>query len=125
MAIRGTTVRRPWVGTVASLALVAIGIYLLKLCVLDVLAAADRHESSVRFSLKGVLAAPAAIVLGTVAAASQLMSGDRQALARRFTNPETRRLTPLGWVVVLVLLGSGGILYVWMRAQLADKGYDV
>jgi len=124
MAVQGTTTQRPWVAPVASLALVGIGIFLLKMCVFDVLAAAQRHET-VHLSMKGVLLAPPVLVLGLVATVASFRKGKGTAWSERFSNPQTKRLSPAGWALVLVLIGVGGGVYFWLTSQLAALGYDV
>ncbi len=129
MAVQGTTTQRPWVAPVASLALVGLGIFLLKVCVYDVLEAAKRHEATVSLSFKGVLVAPVFIAVGVVASVVSFSgAGVRQGTSgwsARFTNPHTRRLSPLGWGIAFALLGAGGLLYVWLQSQLRALGYDV
>ena len=123
MAFQQTTSRSPRAALAASLALVGIGVFLLKLCVFDVLEAAKRHET-VSLHMKGVLVSPIFIILGLVAAATSFSKGKSDAWAARFTNPETKRLNPLGWVLVAGLLAVGGGLYFWLDSQLTALGYD-
>jgi hypothetical protein len=124
MAVQGTTTHKPWVGKAASIVLVGLGIFLLKLCVFDVLAAAKRHET-ISLSMKGVLLAPPVLVLGLVATVASFTKGGSTSLGERFSDPHTRRLRPLGWAIVLLLLAVGGGVYFWLTSQLTALGYDV
>jgi hypothetical protein len=124
MAIQGTRVQRPWVGVAASILLIGSGAFLLKTCVFDVLAAAARHEPSVSLSVKGVLIAPTALILGVVALGASIKRGGTGG-AGVLINQSTRKLTPIGWAVVAGLLAVGGGLYFWLRSQLVAYGYDV
>jgi hypothetical protein len=51
--------------------------------------------------------------------------GGSTSLGERFSDPQTRRLRPLGWAVVLLLLAAGGGVYFWLTSQLEALGYDV
>jgi hypothetical protein len=126
MGLQQTTSRRPWVAPVASLVLVGVGVFLLKLCVFDVLAAAKRHEA-ISLNLKGVLIAPPVLVLGLIALAASFSKSGSTALSERFrfSNPQTKRLTPVGWGIVLALLAVGGGVYFWLTSQLTALGYEV
>ena len=126
MAIRGTTVERPWVLLVASLVLVFAGLLLLKASVFDVLAAARRHEPSVSLG-KGSLVAPIFIVLGLLALTSSVapQALDRGRLAQFMSNPKTGRLSLRGAIVLFALVGVGLALHLWLRSELQGLGYEV
>jgi hypothetical protein len=127
MAVQGTVVHRPWAARASALILVACGALLVKLSVIDVLAAARRHEASVSFGLKGIILAPALIVLGICAAIVSFSGKDPKTAfgASRMTDPRTQKLSPLGYMVVFGLIGAGGALYLYVRSQLVSYGYDV
>lgn len=124
MGLQQTTSRRPWVAPVASLVLVGIGVFLIKVCVFDVLAAAQRHET-ISLSLKGVLLAPPVLVLGLIALVTSFSKNTGTAWSRRFSNPETKRLNAFGWGIVFALLAVGGGVYLWLTSQLTALGYEV
>jgi hypothetical protein len=111
------------VARVASLALVAIGAFLLKMCVFDVLAAARRGET-VHLSMRGTIIAPGAILLGIVLTYVSFTRANPREWGRQLTNPETKRLSPRGWVIVIVMLGAGLGLYLWTKSQLVALGYE-
>jgi hypothetical protein len=126
MAVQGTVVRRPWVARASGLLITGVGIFLIKLCVLDVLAAAERQES-VTMSLKGTIVAPFCVVLGVAATWAAFTQEDPRNWQQwhALTNPQTRRLTPRGWMIVIGLLGIGLGLYAWLCFKLTGLGYDV
>lgn len=126
MAIRGTTVQRPWGLLAASLVLVFGGLFLLKTSVFDVLAAAQRHEPSVGFG-KGSFAAPIFVVLGLLALTSSVapQALDRGRVAQFMSNPRTGRLSLRGALVLLALVALGLVLHLWLRSELQTMGYDV
>jgi hypothetical protein len=126
MGLQQTTSRRPWVAPAASLVLVGVGVFLIKLCVFDVLAAARRHES-ISLNLKGVLIAPPVLVLGLIAVVSSFSRNRSTAWPARlsFSNPQTKRLSAFGWAFVFALLAVGGGVYFWLTSQLTALGYEV
>lgn len=124
MGVQQTTSRRPWVAPAASLLLVGLGVFLIKLCVFDVLAAAKRHET-ISLNLKGVVIAPPVLVLGLIAVAASFSKNRSTAWSERFSNPQTKRLNPFGWAIVFALFAVGGCLYIWLTSQLAALGYEV
>jgi hypothetical protein len=128
MAVQGTVIHRPWVAKVASLALIVVGVFLLKTCVLDVLADAQAHAPEVKLSFRGVFIAPASLMGGVFATYAAFL-GKQPAAAHgersRFVHPDTKRLTPIGWVLAIACLAPGLALYMWLRSQLAAMGYDV
>jgi hypothetical protein len=124
MGLQQTTSRRPWVAPAASLVLVGLGVFLIKVCVFDVLAAAKRHET-ISLNLKGVLIAPPVLVLGLIAVVTSFSKNRGTAWSERFSNPQTKRLNAFGWAIVLALLAVGGGAYLWLTSQLTALGYDV
>jgi hypothetical protein len=122
MTVQGAVTQRRWVPTAASLALVGIGIFLVKICVLDVLEAAHRQEP-VSVSLKGVLLAPALVVRGLAATGASFRSPS-PSKASWMVNPATKKLSPAGYGVAMALLAAGGGLYLWLRFELSSLGYE-
>ncbi len=126
MAVQGTVIHRPWVRKTGPFVLVAGGVVLMKLCVLDVLNHARDHADSVSLSFKGVVLAPTILLFGiALIPASRRPAGTVGSFQRRMTNQQTQRLNAFGWMVVLLFLVPGAALYVWLRSQLAALGYDV
>ncbi len=122
MAVQGTLVHRKWTPFAASALLVGAGVFLLKLCVLDVLDAAHRHEP-VSVSLKGVVLAPTMIVLGVAATVASFVKPLPEK-GSFLVDPTTRKLSAAGWALVITLLAVGGGLYVWLRSELSSLGYE-
>ncbi len=118
MAVQGVTVRRPWLPVVASFVLFFGGLWLLKSCVFDVLAAASRHEGSIEVSTKAVVLAPGLVILGAVAVITSIT---RRGAA--LSGPQPRKLTPLGMAMAVLILALGGALHLWMNAKLETYGY--
>jgi hypothetical protein len=124
MVIRGTTAQRPWLLAGCSLVMVFGGLFLLKVSVFDVLAAARRHDPSVSLG-NGSLVAPIFIVLGLLTLTSSVapQALDRGPVARLMSNPKTGRLSLRGTIVLFGLVGVGLALHLWLRSELQGLGY--
>ncbi|CAN5739078.1 hypothetical protein BH11MYX4_BH11MYX4_54610 [soil metagenome] len=126
MAAQGTIVRRPWVATAASVALVATGLFLTKVSILDVLDAAERHDPSISFSVRAIVVSPIFVILGIVATIASFSKPDPEGrAASRLVDQRTRKLSPIGWAVVVGVLAIGGGIFLYVRSRLASYGYDL
>jgi hypothetical protein len=127
MAVQGTVVHRPWVPVAASVVLTGAGVFLFKTGVLDVLAAAERHDPQIRVSMKAAVLSPTFVLLGILALVGSIVGKGQKsdALSGLFADPTTRKLKPAGWAFVIVLLAIGGGSYFWMQSRLEAYGYSV
>jgi hypothetical protein len=87
------------------------------LCIILPLLAASHHEEDLSISLKGVMLAPALIVLGLILF---FMGNDRagQMFGTR------QKPSPLGLVICMVTAGIGILLYEWLKSRLRNYGYE-
>jgi hypothetical protein len=107
----------------AGATLVAVGLFFLKTSFFDVIAAAERHASSVSTSGKATIMVPAFIVLGAVVA---LMPAG--ALAPSSPGPSwlvdrNGRMRFVFWIAIAMLFATGLALHLWLRGRLAELGY--
>lgn len=96
----------------SGILLLVIGVILSKFCVFDVLATAKSGAPTISLSLKGVVMSffltgygGAMIVLGPI-----LQNG--------------KKLTALGWVLTILLLGLSFAGHGWVKSSLAGMGYQ-
>ena len=108
----------------AGVALAAIGGFLLKIGFLDVLRDAERGASRVSTSMKAVLVAPMFLLLGLLLVVIGAPGDGSTGIGRHFTNASDRRLKPLGWVLVGVMLLPGLVMYLWLQSRLSELGFD-
>lgn len=101
-----------------GLLLAAIGVFLAKLTIYDVWQQASASAPELSLHMKGVVLSIAAILGGL----AMIVAGPAVESAR-FRNPETRRLTVLGWLIVLTLLAPAFGFYWWFEHKLAEMGY--
>jgi len=82
------------------------------------LLAASHHEEGVSISLKGVMLAPALIILGLILF---FMGNDRagQLFGSR------QKPSALGVVICIVTAGIGILLYEWLKSRLRAYGYGI
>ena len=107
--------------------LLASGLLLLKIGVVDVLDAARTASATVTMYTKAVILAPTLVLVGllllVIGAPSEPRPGS---LVLHFVTghgPQSR-LKPLGYVIVFVLLGVGLGLYQWVQSELTALGYE-
>lgn len=107
-------------------ALLGVGLFFIKIAVIDVLAAARAAAGPVTTYLKATLVAPlfiaAGLLLLVIGAPPEPKPGS---LVLRFVTghgPDSR-LKPLGYAVVFVMIGVGFGLYVWVESELQSLGY--
>jgi len=88
------------------------------LCIVLPLLAASHHEEDVSISLKGVMLAPALIILGLILF---FMGNDRagQLFGSR------QKPSALGVVICIVTAGTGILLYEWLKSRLRAYGYGI
>jgi hypothetical protein len=88
------------------------------LAIISPLLAASRHEEGVSISLKGVMLAPAFLVIGLIL----LFVGNERA-GQLFGTREKK--SAAGIVICLVTAGVGFLLYEWLKSRLRAYGYDI
>ncbi|MBX3227658.1 MAG: hypothetical protein KIT84_14985 [Labilithrix sp.] len=126
MAVQGTIVRRPAIARLAGVALVGCSLYLLKSGVIDVLAAARRHEEAVSFSLGRTAAAPLFLLMSVlVLVASFAPASFNQRMNHAFRDPATGKRKPAAIVFSLLLAAISLGFALWVRATIRGYGYDV
>lgn len=103
--------------------LAACGGVLLKMGFFDVLRDAEAGATSVSTSMKAVLIAPGVVVLGLFLLLFGAPGDGSQGIGRHFTNASTRKLKPLGWVLVIFILLPGLGLYLWLGDRLSELGF--
>ncbi len=82
------------------------------------LLAASHHEEDVSISLKGVMLAPALIVLGLIL----FFMGNTRAGQMFGTR---QKPTAFGLVICIATIGIGILLYEWLKSRLRAYGYDI
>ena len=107
----------------AGVALAACGAFLLKLGFFNVLHDAESGASSVSTSMKAVLIAPGAIFLGLALLVMGAPGDGSTRIGRHFTDASTRKLKPLGWLLVILFLLPGLGLYLWLQSRLSELGF--
>src|SRR4051794_20974886 len=90
-----------------GVALAACGAFLLKIGFFDVLRDAEGGATRISTSLKAVVVAPGVIVLGLFLLLFGAPGDGSQGIGRHFTDASTRKLKPLGWVLVMFILLPG------------------
>jgi hypothetical protein len=107
--------------------LLACGLLLLKIGVVDVLDVARSGSASVTTYTKAVIIVPTFVLVGLVLLVIGAPSEPRPgSWALHFVTghgPQSR-LKPLGYVIVVVLIGLGLGLYQWVQSELAALGYE-
>ena len=88
------------------------------LSIISPLLAASRREEDVSISLKGVMLAPALIVLGLILF---FMGNDRA--GQMFGSRQ--KPSALGLVICFVTAGIGFLLYEWLKSRLRAYGYRI
>lgn len=108
---------------VGGIVLLAAGVLLLKLGVLDPLEQARARAFDVSTSTASSLVAPFALILG----ACLLLLPPRSVwnfLSRpSLRDPRTQKLTRKGYLLVVAVLTPGLLLYGWLEWQLGRLGY--
>ena len=96
----------------------AIGAFLGKLTIYDVWRQASAGAPSVSIHMKGVVIAVACLLggLAMIAAGPAVESPS-------FRNPDTNKLTPFGYLIVLLLLAPAFGFYWWFEHKLGGMGY--
>lgn len=102
----------------------ACGAFLLKIGFFDVLRDAESGATRVSTSLKAVLIAPGVIVLGLFLLLFGAPGDGSTGIGRHFTDASTRKLKPLGWVLVMFILAPGLGLYLWLQSRLSELGFE-
>ncbi|MBX3167672.1 MAG: hypothetical protein KF760_09675 [Candidatus Eremiobacteraeota bacterium] len=102
-----------------GLVLTAIGAFLAKLTIYDVWQQARAGSPSLSLHMKGVVLSIATILggLAMVAAGPAVESP-------RFRNPETRQLTPTGFLILLIILAPAFAFHWWFEHKLIKMGYQ-
>lgn len=108
----------------AGLALVAIGGWLLKYGFFDVLRDAEANAPRVSTSMKAVLVAPAFVMLGLLLVVIGAPGDGSSGAGRYFVRASDRKLTPLGWVLTMLTLAPGLVLYLWLQERLSALGFE-
>jgi hypothetical protein len=107
-----------------GLGLATCGGFLLKIGFFDVLRDAEGGETHVSTSLKAVLVAPGILVLGLLLIVIGAPGDGSEGIGRHFTNAADRRLKPLGWVLVMLMLLPGLVMYLWLQSRLSELGFE-
>jgi hypothetical protein len=126
MAVRGTVLRSPLKRRALAFVVFGISLVVIKLCLYDPIAAAERHEPSVSFSLRNAMLAPFFFFTGVFLIAMSFLPADTVArLNAAATNPETKRMSPkaLATAAVLAFLCFG--IALWAQTHIHNCGYDV
>ena len=76
---------------------------------------AQAGAPTVRYSLKAMVLVPACLVFGL----AFLVGGDKLA----YRDAERKRLTPLGWVLMVIFAAAAALCYWWFTQQFAALGY--
>ncbi len=114
MIIREVDSQKRWIGLLMFIG----GGVLAYLSIISPLLAASHREEDVSVSLKGVMFAPALIVIGLIL----LFMGNERAGQLFGTR---QKPSALGLVICIVTAGLGILLYEWLRNRLRSYGYDV
>lgn len=101
-----------------GLLLVVIGAFLAKMTIYDVWQQARASAPELSLHMKGVV-----ISIATVLGGLALMIAGPAVESPRLRNPETHKLTGLGYLIVFVLLAPAFGFYWWFEHKLADLGY--
>ena len=88
------------------------------LAIISPLLAASQHDENVSISLKGIILAPALIVIGFIL----LFMGNARA-GEMFGTRE--KPSAVGWVICIVTAGIGILLYEWLKSRLRSYGYAI
>lgn len=116
---------RPWAQPVGAAVLLVSGGVLVKLSLIDTLAAVREHAPTVSYSTQGALGGVLFSVLGlALLAASAKGVSLREQRDLGVRNPENGKLTARGWAVVVVTLAIALALELGFRSYLRDHGYD-
>jgi hypothetical protein len=107
-----------------GLGLAACGGFLLKIGFFDVLRDAEAGAPSISTSMKAVLVAPAFVMFGLLLIVIGAPGDGSMGIGRHFTNASDRKLKPLGWVLALVTLLPGLVLYLWLDSRLSELGFE-
>lgn len=102
-----------------GLLLAAIGAFLAKITIYDVWQQAQAGTPSLSLHVKGVVLS-ITIILGGLA----MVAAGPAVESPRFRNPESRKLTPLGFLIVFALLVPAFGFYWWFENKLAALGYQ-
>jgi hypothetical protein len=102
------------------------GLFLLMICgifskftIFDVIAAAKQHATSgVSISMKGILLCVAFSIIGGI----MLILGPVGSAWVRPV-PGTKKLSPIGWVFVLLICGCSFAFYFWFKSYIESFGY--
>jgi len=101
---------------------VALGLFLLKVGVLDTLRDAERHEASALSISSGVAIVPTVLLLGAwllIAGPSALGLLRRMGIQRQADGRRPLR----GWLSLMALIAPGLLLYFWLQHRLSQLGY--
>src|SRR5258708_455428 len=99
-----------------GLAMLVIGGVLAYFCIYSPMEAAARQAPSVSLSLKGAILCPLMLVMGLI----YLPVGEH--VVAFFGTRQAPK--PAAWVLGILLLVAGGILYWWLRTSLTAAGYQ-
>lgn len=102
-----------------GLLLAAIGAFLAKLTIYDVWQQARAGAPSLSLPMKGVV-----LSITTILGGLAMVAAGPGVESPRFRNPETRKLTPMGFAIVLALLAPAFAFHWWFEHKLAQLGYQ-
>lgn len=107
-----------------GVALTACGAFLLKTGFFDVLRDAEAGAAHVSTSMKAVLIAPVFVLFGVLLMVIGAPGDGGSGFGRHFINASDRKLKPLGWVLAMVTLLPGLVLYLWLDSRLSALGFE-
>jgi hypothetical protein len=108
----------------AGVAVAASGAFLLKIGFFDVLRDAEAGATRVSTSMKAVVVAPGFLALGLFLLVFGAPGDGSQGIGRHFSDVSTRKLKPLGWLLVILILLPGLGLYLWLQSRLSELGFE-
>ena len=102
-----------------SLVISKVGLY-------DPIAAAERHEPSVSFSLRNAMLAPFLFVIGAYLIAMSFLPRETVVRISLATiDPQTKRMRPKAVAVAAVLAILCFVVAFWAQTHVHNAGYDV
>ncbi len=108
----------------AGIALLGIGGWLLKVSFFDVLCDAEANAPKVSTSMKALLLSPAFVMFGLLLIVIGAPGDGSSGVGRYFVRAADRKLTPLGWMLALLTLAPGLVLYLWLQDRLSALGFE-